>query len=230
MLRSRSFTRFTRRVGLPHFGQSVLLVVSMTFLRSAVFAIFAIALSWDDSSGQASPASSLSRSIQEATRIGVSSGNSAVARCTRLKLTSATADGFDCRRAPLSGSRRTPLSRSAGEGATLTSSDSLFILPELPVISGQSPVPQSKLPSNLYRQSVKPYRNQQLTCTGPIQSRFRPSPIVGKVRSQQSATCQPESPAISRSVPAAACGSPYVTRCQNRRMYRPARASAGALA
>src|SRR5215469_1016186 len=71
-LRSRSFTRFTRRVGLPHFGQSVLLVVSMTFLRSAVFAIFAIALSWDDSSGQASPASSLSRSIQEATRVGVS--------------------------------------------------------------------------------------------------------------------------------------------------------------
>lgn len=44
----------------------------MTFLRSAVFAIFAIALSWDDSSGQASPASSLSRSIQEATRVGVS--------------------------------------------------------------------------------------------------------------------------------------------------------------
>src|SRR5262252_1560854 len=60
------------RVGLPHFGQSVLLVVSMTFLRSAVFVIFAIALSWDDSSGQASPASSLSRSIQEATRVGVS--------------------------------------------------------------------------------------------------------------------------------------------------------------
>src|SRR5689334_6768026 len=45
MSRSRSFTRFTMRVGLPHLGQSVLLVVSMTFLRSAVFAIFAIALS-----------------------------------------------------------------------------------------------------------------------------------------------------------------------------------------
>src|SRR6516162_11698158 len=44
-LRSRSFTRFTMRVGLPHFGQSVLLLVSMTFLRSAVFAIFAITLS-----------------------------------------------------------------------------------------------------------------------------------------------------------------------------------------
>src|SRR5580698_3749849 len=28
------------RVGLPHLGQSVLLVVSITFLRSAVFAIF----------------------------------------------------------------------------------------------------------------------------------------------------------------------------------------------
>src|SRR6266550_4370465 len=38
--RSRSFTRFTMRVALPHLGQSVLLVVSMTFLRSAVFAIF----------------------------------------------------------------------------------------------------------------------------------------------------------------------------------------------
>src|SRR5271167_4048001 len=47
MPRSRSFTRFTMRVGLPHFGQSVLLVVSMTFLRSAVFAIFAIAFSWN---------------------------------------------------------------------------------------------------------------------------------------------------------------------------------------
>ena len=41
ILRSRSFTRFTIRVGLPHLGQSVLLVVSMTFLRSAVLAIFA---------------------------------------------------------------------------------------------------------------------------------------------------------------------------------------------
>ena len=40
-LRSRSFTRFTTRVGLPHFGQSVLLLVSITFLRSAVFAILA---------------------------------------------------------------------------------------------------------------------------------------------------------------------------------------------
>jgi hypothetical protein len=29
------------RVGLPHLGQSVLLVVSMTFFRSAVFAILA---------------------------------------------------------------------------------------------------------------------------------------------------------------------------------------------
>src|ERR1700745_2165857 len=37
--RSRSFTRFTMRVGLPHLGQSVLLVVSITFLRSAVLAI-----------------------------------------------------------------------------------------------------------------------------------------------------------------------------------------------
>ena len=39
MSRSRSLTRFTIRVGLPHLGQSVLLDVSITFLRSAVFAI-----------------------------------------------------------------------------------------------------------------------------------------------------------------------------------------------
>ena len=32
------------RVGLEHFGQSVLLLVSMTFLRSPVLAIFAIML------------------------------------------------------------------------------------------------------------------------------------------------------------------------------------------
>jgi len=42
MPRWRSLTRFTMRVAFPHLGQSVLLVVSMTFLRSAVFAIFAI--------------------------------------------------------------------------------------------------------------------------------------------------------------------------------------------
>ncbi len=40
--RSRSLTRFTIRVGLEHLGQSVLLVVSISFLRSPVFAIFAI--------------------------------------------------------------------------------------------------------------------------------------------------------------------------------------------
>ncbi len=40
--RSRSLTRFTMRVGLEHLGQSVLLVVSISFLRSPVFAIFAI--------------------------------------------------------------------------------------------------------------------------------------------------------------------------------------------
>src|ERR1700746_1804860 len=40
--RSRSLTRFTMRVALPHLGQSVLLVVSITFLRSAVLAILAI--------------------------------------------------------------------------------------------------------------------------------------------------------------------------------------------
>jgi hypothetical protein len=40
--RSRSFTRLTMRVGLPHLGQSVLLVVSITFMRSAVLAILAI--------------------------------------------------------------------------------------------------------------------------------------------------------------------------------------------
>src|SRR5579871_3515532 len=39
--RSRSLTRLTMRVALPHLGQSVLLVVSMIFLRSAVFAILA---------------------------------------------------------------------------------------------------------------------------------------------------------------------------------------------
>jgi len=43
--RSRSFTRLTMRVGLPHFGQSVLLEVSITFLRSAVLAIFTFVLS-----------------------------------------------------------------------------------------------------------------------------------------------------------------------------------------
>src|SRR5258708_3968721 len=41
-LRSRSFTRFTMRVGFEHLGQSVLLEVSMSFLRSAVLAILAI--------------------------------------------------------------------------------------------------------------------------------------------------------------------------------------------
>ena len=48
VLRSRSFTRLTMRVGLPHLGQSVLLDVSMIFLRSAVLAILAIVLirSW----------------------------------------------------------------------------------------------------------------------------------------------------------------------------------------
>ena len=45
MLRSRSLTRFTIRVGLLHFGQSVLLDVSITFLRSAVFAILTISFS-----------------------------------------------------------------------------------------------------------------------------------------------------------------------------------------
>ena len=43
--RSRSLTRFTIRVGLPHFGQSVLFEVSITFLRSAVLAILAIKIS-----------------------------------------------------------------------------------------------------------------------------------------------------------------------------------------
>ena len=36
------------RVGLEHFGQSVLLLVSMTFLRSPVLAIFAIMLALPD--------------------------------------------------------------------------------------------------------------------------------------------------------------------------------------
>src|ERR1035437_9719821 len=42
MPRSRSFTRLTMRVGLLHLGQSVDFVVSITFLRSPVFAILAI--------------------------------------------------------------------------------------------------------------------------------------------------------------------------------------------
>jgi len=37
--------RFTMRVGLPHLGQSVLLDVSITLLRSAVLAILAIMFS-----------------------------------------------------------------------------------------------------------------------------------------------------------------------------------------
>ena len=43
--RSRSFTRLTMRVSLPHFGHDVDFEVSMTFLRSAVFAIFTIQFS-----------------------------------------------------------------------------------------------------------------------------------------------------------------------------------------
>src|ERR1035441_5021323 len=42
MPRSRSLTRLTMRVGLWHLGQSVDFVVSITFLRSPVFAIFAM--------------------------------------------------------------------------------------------------------------------------------------------------------------------------------------------
>src|SRR5579863_6256549 len=42
MPRSRSFTRLTMRVGLLHLGQSVDFVVSITFLRSPVFATLAI--------------------------------------------------------------------------------------------------------------------------------------------------------------------------------------------
>src|ERR1700679_726238 len=42
MPRSRSFTRLTMRVGLLHLGQSVDFVVSISFLRSPVFAILAI--------------------------------------------------------------------------------------------------------------------------------------------------------------------------------------------
>src|ERR1700722_6038151 len=40
--RSRSFILFTMRVSLLHLGHEVDFVVSMTFFRSAVFAIFAI--------------------------------------------------------------------------------------------------------------------------------------------------------------------------------------------
>ena len=55
--RSRSLTRFTMRVGLEHFGQSVLLLVSMTFFRSPVLAIFAILLHLPCSARGAKPAS-----------------------------------------------------------------------------------------------------------------------------------------------------------------------------
>src|SRR6266567_7047194 len=50
MPRSRSLTRLTIRVGLLHLGQSVDFVVSITFWRSPVFAIFAMGgwfSSWD---------------------------------------------------------------------------------------------------------------------------------------------------------------------------------------
>jgi hypothetical protein len=42
VLRSRSFTRFTIRVGLPHLGQSVLFEVSIIFSRPAVLATLAM--------------------------------------------------------------------------------------------------------------------------------------------------------------------------------------------
>ncbi|SRR5260221_2015077 len=42
VLRSRSFTRFTMRVGLPHLGQSVLFEVSIILSRPAVLAILAM--------------------------------------------------------------------------------------------------------------------------------------------------------------------------------------------
>src|SRR5258708_38525862 len=41
-LRSRSFTRWPMRVGFEHLGQSVLLEVSISCLRSAVLGILAI--------------------------------------------------------------------------------------------------------------------------------------------------------------------------------------------
>jgi hypothetical protein len=55
VLRSRSFIRFTIRVGLPHLGQSVLLVVSIIFLRSAVLAILAMVESSPGMSGCPQP-------------------------------------------------------------------------------------------------------------------------------------------------------------------------------
>src|SRR6185369_4234553 len=63
ILRSRSFTRFTIRVGLPHLGQSVLFVVSITFLRSAVLAIFAgmVLLQFRGTNPASSPESRLIR-------------------------------------------------------------------------------------------------------------------------------------------------------------------------
>src|SRR5579872_41371 len=51
MPRSRSLTRLTMRVGLEHFGQSVLLVVSIIFLRSAVLATLAMGVAPRDLNG-----------------------------------------------------------------------------------------------------------------------------------------------------------------------------------
>src|SRR5215469_2343355 len=63
--RSRSFTRLTIRVGLLHFGQSVDFVVSIAFLRSPVFAIFAM--------------------VRVFLLLGMSLLARAYARCTRLQ-------------------------------------------------------------------------------------------------------------------------------------------------
>ena len=54
------------RVGLPHLGQSVLLEVSITFLRSAVFAIFTVVLSWQSPHGPQPWANQISSRILEA--------------------------------------------------------------------------------------------------------------------------------------------------------------------
>src|ERR1700735_667359 len=58
--RSRSFTRFTMRVGLEHFGQSVLLLVSMTFLGSPVLSIFAIMLALPNTNVDTNPDTNIS--------------------------------------------------------------------------------------------------------------------------------------------------------------------------
>src|ERR1700677_4839199 len=83
MPRSRSFTRLTMRVGLLHLGQSVDFVVSISFLRSPVFAILAIGgvflllvlslhtPAWRRAASTARPSTQASRQINVRMRTGL---------------------------------------------------------------------------------------------------------------------------------------------------------------